>query len=428
VRIGAHKLAAEQFALVGGTPVALEDHQDLVDQLNDAFLHDVGGGRSIPVDELAKRIALGPFIAKEARANGLVDRLAYDDELGRVVDEAMGRASRLVDDRPSDKAPARWGNAPKIALVYLDGDMIDGESQSVPLVGIKVAGSHTVARALKRVREDSSVRAVVFRIETGGGSSLAADVILREAILTARAKPLIVSMGSAAASGGYYASMAGGTVFANRSTITGSIGIFYGKVDVAGLLDKLGVRMESFRSAPRADAESLFRPFTDEERELLGTKVKQFYDLFVARVADGRRMKPDEVDAVARGRVWTGAQAQKRRLVDKLGGLREALAEARRRGGLPDDAPIVSLPDDEQSLLGLLLDLALPSTSAGAASVAQATLPPVLLDLARALTPFLLYDSSRPLARMEFIDDVSFGAPATANEADAPAGAAIEEP
>src|SRR5262249_55176831 len=151
------------------------------------------------------------------------------------------RRARVVDDDTTTRAPDAWGSPQKVALVYLAGDMVDGESQSVPFLGIKVAGSYTIARSLKRAREDSSIRAVVLPVATGGGSSLAADVILREAILTARAKPLIVSMGSSAASGGYYASVAGRKIFANRATITGSIGIFYGKVDLSGLLSKVGV-------------------------------------------------------------------------------------------------------------------------------------------------------------------------------------------
>ncbi len=174
----------------------------------------------------------------------------------------MGRKVHLVEDRAIPRAPDAWGHEPKVALIYLNGDMVDGESQFIPLVNIKLAGSHTIARALKRAREDESVKAVVFRIETGGGSSLAADVILREAQLTAKVKPLIVSMGTSAASGGYYASVGGREIFANPATLTGSIGIFYGKADVVGLLDKLGVRMDQYRSAPRADAESFYRPFT----------------------------------------------------------------------------------------------------------------------------------------------------------------------
>ncbi|WP_437589175.1 signal peptide peptidase SppA [Sorangium sp. So ce1000] len=422
VRIGAHKLAAEQFARESSTQVGKDDHQALVEQLSSAFLDEVSAGRRIPVPELKRRLATGPFLAQEARQNGLVDMLAYDDELGRVIDEVMGRASRVVDDDPGDEAPERWGRSPKIALVYLDGDMIDGESRSIPLVGVKLAGSYTIAGALRRAREDQSVRAVVLRVETGGGSTLAADVILREAILTARVKPLIVSMGSQAASGGYYSSMAGAPIFASRSTITGSIGVFYGKVDVTGLLQKLGVAVETFRASPRADAESLYRPFTDDEREQLGVKVKQFYDRFVARVAEGRHMKPDEVDALGRGQVWTGAQALDRRLIDRLGGLREALAEARRMGHLPDDTPVLSLPEEDSSLLGYALSLVGFSAQAQG-EVARATIPPVMLDAARALSPFVVFGADRPLARSEFAGEISFGAPSTARE-DEPAAPA----
>ncbi|XXX76274.1 signal peptide peptidase SppA [Sorangium sp. So ce134] len=426
VRIGPHKLAAEQFARESSTQVGKDDHQALLDQLNGGFLEAVSAGRRIPVEELKRRLARGPFLAQEARQSGLVDLLAYDDELGRAVDEVMGRASRVVDDNPGDEAPERWGHSPKLALVYLDGDMIDGESRSIPLLGVKLAGSYTIAGALRRAREDRTVRAVVLRVETGGGSTLAADVVLREAILTARVKPLIVSMGSQAASGGYYASVAGGAIFANRSTITGSIGIFYGKVDVTGLLQKLGVNIETYRATPRADAESLYRPFTDDEREQLGIKVKQLYDRFVARVAEGRRMRPDEVDALARGRVWTGAQALERRLVDRVGGLREAIAEARRLGQLPDDAPVLSLPEEDTSLLGYALSLVGLASAQAQGELAAATIPPVMLDAARALTPFLVFGADRPLARSELAGEISFGAPATARE-DEPAPPAGEE-
>lgn len=418
VRIGAHKLAAEQFARSESSTIGRQDHQDLVNQFEGVLVHDIGGGRRIPASELRRRIARGPFLASEAKTAGLIDTLAYEDEIDDVVEEVLGEPVRVVDDLTPSRAPDRWGDSPKIALVYLSGDMVDGESQTVPLVGVRLAGSVTLARALRRAREDAKVRAVVLRVETGGGSSLAADVILREAILTARAKPLIVSMGSSAASGGYYASMAGGPIFANRATITGSIGIFYGKVDVVGLLNKLGVTLEAFRSAPRADAESFFRPFTDDERRELGVKVKQFYDLFIARVAEGRKMKPADIDAVARGRVWTGAQALQHGLVDRIGGLREALAEARARADLPPDAPILELPEEDDSLLGFLLNMA-GVTAAGVQVPAGALIPPALLDVARALTPFMVFDSNRPLALSEVVEDLSFGGPS---------GAVVEEP
>lgn len=417
VRIGAHKTAAEQLTNATGSDVAKADHQELVDRFADLYLHDVGGGRKIPKSVLAKTLAKGPFLAKEARDAGLVDQLVYQDELGRFVDEVMGAPSTIWKEPPFSNAPKRWTKGDKIAVVYLDGDMIDGESQTIPLIGIRLAGSKTIAGALAAAREDPSVKAVVFRIETGGGSSLAADVILREAMLTAKAKPFVVSMGSAAASGGYYAAVAGKPIFANQSTITGSIGIFYGKVDLSELLSKLGVGSDAFRSTSRADAESLFRPFSDDERAELGHKVKQFYDLFVGRVAEGRKMKPDDVDAIGRGKVWTGAQAKDNGLVDRIGGLREALAEAQRQGHLADDYSLEELPVEDDSLLGFLLKLL------GITSQAQgmtAIVPPALLDVARALAPFTLFDSDRPLARAEVFEETSIGSRVPTSPADYP--------
>jgi protease-4 len=407
VRIGAHKTAAEQLTLDKSTDVARADHQETLDEIEKLLLKDIGAARKIAPGELKTRLAKGPFIAREARAAGLVDTLAYEDEIGRVAEEVFGRPVRLADEAPSSRAPAYFGDAPKIAIVYLAGDMVDGESQNVPLVGVELVGSQTIARALRRAREDRSVKAVVFRMETGGGSSLAADVILREAQLTAKVKPFIVSMGSAAASGGYYASMAGSPVFASPATITGSIGIFYGKADVQGLMRMLSANVETLRTTPRADAESFYRPFTDDERAELGHKVKQFYDTFVGRVCEGRKMKPDEVDAIARGKVWIGAQALPLKLVDRLGGLRQALAEARAQSGAPDDALIVEYPEEDDSLLGTLLKLV--GLSSARMGFGQATVPPMFLDVARALAPFLVFDDSTPLALAEVHEEASFG-------------------
>jgi protease-4 len=408
VRIGSHKLAAEQFT-DGSTDIGKLDHEELLHEFEKIYLSDIGGGRRIPMGELKKRIAKGPFIAPEAKAAGLVDGLAYEDELDRVVEEVFGRPVKIRHDDPLDEAPRMWSNTPKVAIVYLHGDMIDGESMFIPVVGVRLAGSRTVAKALRTAREDPSVKAVVFRIETGGGSSLAADVILREAKLTAEKKPLVVSMGTSAASGGYYVAVEGNPIFANRSTITGSIGIFYGKVDVTGLAGKLGVGVELFRTAPKADAESFFRPFTDDERKELGVKVKQFYDLFVGRVSEGRGMTPEAVDRVARGKIWLGSRAVGNGLVDKIGGLREAITEARLRGKLPMDSPVLELPEDDESLLGLLLNLAGMSAQGSAAAMAAMMIPAEMIDFARALAPFVVYAPNQPLARAELFESITFG-------------------
>jgi protease-4 len=284
-----------------------------------------------------------------------------------------------------------------VAIVYLDGDMVDGRSKNIPFVGMKLAGSYTVAKTLKEVRENPLVGAVVLRIESPGGSAMAADVIWREVQLTAKEKPVIVSMGSAAASGGYYVAAPATRIFANPLTITGSIGIFYGKADVAELLKKIGVTVEVYKTAPRADAESIFRPFTTEERKELEKKVAQFYDVFVTRVSEGRKLSKPEVDKVGQGRVWTGEQAMSRHLVDELGGLRQALAYAKKAAGLPQYAPVIELPPPDSSLIGKLLGI----EGSDRASAGEQILPAQIVDLARGLAPFMIHAGDKPLARLE---------------------------
>jgi protease-4 len=166
--------------------------------------------------------------------------------------------------------------------------MVDGKSRDIPLIDTRLVGSYTIAKALKTARDDARVGAVVMRIESPGGSSLAADVIWREVVLTNKVKPVIVSMGTSAASGGYYIASAGRSIYANPLTITGSIGIFYGKADVSELFAKIGVNTETYKTSPRADGESIYRPYTEDELTELQKKVRQLYEIFLDRVAEGR--------------------------------------------------------------------------------------------------------------------------------------------
>jgi protease IV len=398
VRIGAHKSAPEMFTRDGATDVSRADKVDLLQQFERFVTYSVATGRRIAPATLRERIAKGPFIAEEAKAAGLVDGFAFDDELETEAGKLVGFSLKLLDDDDrTRRSPGDFGRGRGVAVVYVEGDMVDGRSSTIPGLGIRMVGSYTIADTLKQVREDPRVASVVLRIESGGGSAMAADVIWRQVQLTARVKPVVVSMGSAAASGGYYIATPATRVFANPLTITGSIGIFYGKADVAELLRKIGVTVEVYKTAPRADAEAIYRPFTDEERKELERKVGQFYDMFLSRVAEGRHLSKGEVDAVGQGRVWTGEQAQKRKLVDEIGGLRQALAEARRLAALPDGAPIVELPPREGTLLGKLLGI--DGLHANQALV----LPPQLLEMARALAPFAMHLPDRPLARIELM-------------------------
>lgn len=415
IRIGAHKSAPEQFTRTGASDVARADAIDLLQQAERWFAGDVAHDRGMTVEALREKIARGPFVAKEAKDAGLVDGLAFDDQIeqgvadmlgeplyhgskysGFVKTESAGRSVNLVDADRADVAPMHFGTQKSIAMVYVDGDIIDGRSRTIPLIGIDLAGSYTIANTLKAVRESPLFGAVVLRIESPGGSSMASDVMWREVLLTAQVKPVIVSMGDVAASGGYYIAAPATRILANPLTVTGSIGIFYGKADVSGLLRKIGVNVEVYKTAPRADAESLFRPFTEDEHRELGNKVAQFYDVFLSRVAEGRKMTKEAVDRVGQGRVWTGEQAKANGLVDELGGLRQALIEARKLGHLPEDAPIIELPKIQTSLIGQILGI-----QGIRADALPAVLPHAVLELARAMAPFLVYPDDRPLARME---------------------------
>jgi protease IV len=400
VRIGAHKSAPEMFTEYGATDVARADKTDLLQQHERQFVEGVAGGRKISPEVLRQRIAKGPFIASEAKAAGLVDDYAFDDQLEDQAGKLLGKRTVLLDDKRAPQARAHFGAVPQVAIIYVDGDMVDGRSETIPLLGNRLVGSYTIAEALKQVREDPRVGAVVLRIETGGGSAMAADVIWREVQLTAKRKPVVASMGAYAASGGYYIAAPATRIFANPLTITGSIGIFYGKADVAELLRKIGVNVEVYKTAPRADAESIFRPYTEEERRELQRKVSQFYGVFLSRVAFGRGISAAEVDKVGQGRVWTGEQALPRRLVDEIGGLRQALKYAREQAGLPEHSPIIELPPPDTSLLGKLLGI---EGLKAEEQRARVPVPPQLRELVVALAPFVVHPPDRPLAKLELV-------------------------
>lgn len=403
VRIGKYKGAPETFAKREATDAALEAKVSLLQEVERELHGTIARGRSLDLETVRKTIAKGPFTSAEAKKANLVDGFAFDDMLPKAVDELAGETLQLEKGAPAPTRPSRFGPHKRIGLVYVEGDMVDGRSKTFPFLGIRSVGSYTIAETLQELRRDPSVGAVVIRVESGGGSAVAADVIWREVQLTAAKKPVVISMGTAAASGAYYLSSAGTYIYANPLTITGSIGVFAGKVDLSGLLSKIGVNVETLRTGPHSDADGVFRPFTEQERRLLENKVEQFYALFVRRVADSRRMSQKDVDAAARGRVWTGRQALEHRLVDDIGGLRQALAKARVLANLPDDCPIVELPIPETTLLGRLLGV---EGLRAELAQAQQPLPGQLMDMVRAVAPLSLYQPEVPLARLEWQPDL----------------------
>jgi protease-4 len=399
-RIGAHKSAPEMFSHERSSETARSDHLDLLQQFERHITWGISQGRKIAPAELRRRVVHGPFPPERAKREGLVDRIAFADEVDAEVSELVGGSVPVLDDR-APKAASDYGVGQGVAVIYLDGDMVDGRSRSIPLLGVDLVGSYTIVEALQRASDDPRIGAIVIRLETPGGSALAADVIFRKIQLLRKTKPVVVSIGSVGASAGYYVAAAGSRVFANPLSITGSIGVFAGKVDSSELLRKIGVSLEVYKTAPRADADSLFRPLSEDERRELQRKVEQFYDKFLAQVSAGRAtagvtLSKADVDAVAQGRVWTGEQALARKLVDELGGLRQALAEARRLANLPPDSPIFELPEEEGNFVLRLLGLA----SSNARSV---PMPSVVMNLARALGPLTVHGSEWPIARLEYV-------------------------
>lgn len=402
VRIGDHKSAPEQFTNTGPSPIARADSTENLRQLTHEMVSALAHGRRTTPAVMKRAIDEGPHTAREALARNLVDGYAYDDELKAVAAEVLGTNVELLDDVPS-RAPERFGSQASLAVIYVEGNIVDGRSMDIPLLGMQLAGSYTIAESLEKARKNSNVRAIVLRIVSPGGSSMASDVMWREVALTAKVKPVIVSMGGVAASGGYYIAVPATKILATPFTVTGSIGIFYGKADVADLLTKIGINVDTIKTSPRADAESIYRPFTPEEIEELGRKVKQFYDVFIDRVAKGRGMDPDRVDGVARGRVWLGRKALEHGLVDEVGGMRQAIDAALAAGGLPEDAPIIELPPPQFSLLNLAASMASADAPNPMDTMLDRSVPGEVGRILRTAAPFVIYDPFQPLALSEVI-------------------------
>ncbi len=401
VRISPHKSAPEMYTNTQAGDVARADHEDLLRENEAVFARDVAQGRHLSVEAVRAAAEHGVTLPEEARAAKLVDELAFDDEIERATRDMVGGPISYEKYDPDIVAPAKFGPQAKVGILYIDGDIVDGRSQHIPLIDMKLVGSYSIAEAAKELRDDPTVRSVVLRIESPGGATTAADVMWRELSLLAKQKPLIVSMGTVAASGGYYVASPGRMIFAEPLTTTGSIGVFYGKADTSGLLQKLGVNVETYKTSPHADVDSLFRGFTDEERARAQHTIESIYSTFLDRVSQGRHMTREEVDTVGQGRVWSGQEAFDRHLVDRLGGLREALEVARSLGGLPADSPIEELPHLQSSILEEVLGLV--GFNLHATALTLDGLPVQVKQVARAVAPLVVYPDETMLERLEWV-------------------------
>lgn len=286
-----------------------------------------------------------PLPPPEAQRRGLVDDLAHPDELDARLEDWLGRRIRIEAPTESRAHAEDFGAPPRIAVLLVQGDLVQGDSFTVPLLGRQVTGDRTLTKEIERLRKDPSVRAVVVRIDSPGGDVGAAEAIARELDLVRKDKPVVISMGNTCASGGYYIATAGQYVYADATTYTGSIGVFYPKVDVSGALERIGVHVDEQDFGRRAGLRSWLRPYDEDERAAIQADIEHSYAVFLGRVARARSMTEAQADKVARGRVWSGVRAIDEGLVDDYGGVREAILRARAIAGMrPDEGEVEVLP------------------------------------------------------------------------------------
>jgi len=405
VRFEEFKSAPEAFERTSSSEPARREYEELLDDYIDQLSDQIAADRPIPRERVAALIDRGPFVAPEAVAEKLVDAAVYEDQIDLGLRRAFGGPVHLVPAATTPEQPRAWSTPPRIAVIYVDGNIVDGRSYTVPLLDMRFAGGRTIVEAINRAAADSSVRAIVLRIDSPGGSALASDQIWRALWRARQIKPVVASMESVAASGGYYIASAAQHIVASPATLTGSIGIFYGKADVSGLIRRLGVDTETLQRGARADADSLFRPFTPEEMRMLRAKMHHFYNIFLRKVARGRgTLDVRQVQAVARGRVWSGRQARARHLVDSYGGIAEALYKARSLAGLGEEYEVLELPESQgllQTLLGLAGFGASADVGSGGADLLR-LLSPRLRRALRATAPFLATESEAPQALLPY--------------------------
>jgi len=355
-----YKTAMESLTASEITEPHREMLQSMLDDLQAQLVAGIAQARSLSGADVAAAIDRAPLLDKEAETLGLIDRIGYLDELVDTVTDRAGEDSDFVTISDYlDGAGTPYDDGTEIALVYAVGAIQRGKGGGDAVLGQSVLGADTLAAALRKAAEDEDVKAVVLRIDSPGGSAVASESIRRAVVLVRDAgKPVIVSMANAAASGGYWIAMNADRIIAEPATFTGSIGVFGGKVATAELWEKLNINWAEVKEGDHATMFSQIRPFSPQEQERVDRLLDDIYDTFVANVAEGRGMAPEAVEAVAKGRVWTGRQAVDAGLVDQLGDLYAALDAARALAGLAPDAPIeLSVYPRPVSALERALDL-----------------------------------------------------------------------
>ena len=386
VRRAKYKTAPESFTHPSPSPANLEMHEVLLDDLYNELVDRVAEGRGVDADVVRGWIDFGPMTSDEALEKGVVDVLLYPDQLEAELEKLHkgSISASLLLEQPQPRSP--WEDPKQIAIVYVEGAIVSGKSAAPGLLSGRRSGAKTVARQLRRARQDPQVRGVVLRVDSPGGSSLASDAIWREIErLKARDKPVVVSMGGVAASGGYYVAAGADAIWAQPETLTGSIGVYSGKFTTSELQEALGVSTTVLGRGRHASIRSGTVPWDDVQRSRMQALVDHTYAQFKDRVATGRDLEPSEVEDVAQGRVWSGRRALDLGLVDQLGGFQDAIADARARADIPASSKVGLVTYSERGSVLESLAPALATRLAPVLGLGDPDRP--ALGLARALAP-----------------------------------------
>ena len=410
LHVGDYKTAVNTYLEKTYTPAHREMSESLTRSQYDQLVRGIANGRKKSEDDVRALIDQGPLQPEDALRVGLIDEVAYEDELDDLVPEM--RAPQYVE--AEDYAHLSWaatGVRPRgrIAVINAAGIITSGTSGFDPVNGA-VVGADSLVEYIREVRADRSIRAIVLRVDSPGGSSTASDVIWRElSISRENDRPVIVSMSDLAASGGYYISLGGDAIVAQPGTLTGSIGVYTGKFVASGTLDKLGANIEATSQGRHAEIYSPDRRFTADERAKIQQSMQLVYDQFIERTAAARQMTPEKVDEVAQGRVWTGEQARRIGLVDELGGLYKAIDMAKQRARIAadDEVELVVYPPRRSFYEVLAEELRAPvgrlQTSHASDALLQLLGPRERKALAAVLAPSRLFRTGQVLAHMPYV-------------------------
>ena len=357
---GKYKAGVEPWMRTSMSAEFREVLNSVLDEVYGQFLESIGSSRGKSVEELTSILDSGPFSPKKALEAGLVDDLHYEDEFFDALKERLGLEDlnrlKLRRYRSVSMASLGLSGEHEIAVVYAVGSILRGQDDAEPFLGANILGSDSFSRTLREVKDNGDIEAVVVRIDSPGGDAFASDQMWREMNRLSEEKPLVVSFSDAAASGGYYIAMANAPIVAYPGTMTGSIGAYYGKMNLRGLYDKIGISKEIITRGRFAAIDSDYRGFAPEERDKLRQELEVLYRNFVQKVADARKKEWDDIHQIAQGRVWMGSQAEANGLVDELGGLDRAIEMAKEAAGLEptDKVTLVTYPSPKKFIEVLL--------------------------------------------------------------------------